>query len=333
MENIHHKNLLVTGGCGFIGSNFINYLTKKGVACDGKDVNIVCLDRMDYCSNRDYLIPSTNLTIVKGDINDYDLVHELLKKHNIDALIHFAAQTHVDNSFGNSIYFTRDNVLGTHTLLEAVRNYGKLKRFIHMSTDEVYGEVDIDHPGNKEHSLLNPTNPYAATKAASEFLVRSYYHSYKLPIVIVRGNNVYGPSQHDEKLIPKFTKALLQGKPCTVHGRGETRRNFIHADDVSRAMLVVLEKGQLNSIYNIGTNNEYSVLEILQQLCKIIRPNDDWKQHIEYVDDRPFNDQRYMIDASCLNELGWHEEESFTAGLESTVEWYRSFEVPSDNAQ
>jgi dTDP-glucose 4,6-dehydratase len=316
---MNYKNILVTGGCGFIGSNFVNRLLDLYT-----DIKIICVDKMDYCSNSSYLLSDTRLTVVRCDINEYDMISRLLEEYSIDIVIHFASQTHVDNSFGNSIQFTIDNILGTHTLLECCKVYGKLKRFIHMSTDEVYGEVDISHSGCSEKSLLNPTNPYAATKAGAEFLVRSYYHSYKFPSIIVRCNNVYGPNQYYEKLIPKFIYSLLRGCKCTIQGTGKTRRNFIHVNDVTDALLTVVEMGELNNIYNIGTDNEHSVMDILKILVDKICVDKDYDKHIEYIEDRPFNDFRYAIDSSNLRNLGWSEKINFTDGIKSTVEWYYS---------
>ena len=314
------KNILVTGGCGFIGSNFINKLLSTYLS-----VNITCIDKIDYCSNASYLVNSPRLNIIKSDINDRTTVTQILIKNSIDTVVHFAAQTHVDNSFGNSIQFTEDNILGTHSLLECCKIYGKITRFIHMSTDEVYGEVDIEHSGCTERSLLNPTNPYAATKAGAEFIVRSYYHSYKFPIIIVRCNNVYGPNQYYEKLIPKFIYLLVTGKKCTIQGTGITRRNFIHVDDVSSAMFTILEKGEINQTYNIGTHNEYSVMDILRLLVDRICVDKDYNNHIEFIEDRPFNDFRYAIDSARLRDLGWTENIKFNEGLDSVIKWYSSF--------
>lgn len=311
------KNILVTGGCGFIGSNFINNFGTKHT-----DIKIINIDRLDYCSRKKNVIISENYTLVEGDIKDFELLKNTLEDYNIDTVIHFAAQTHVDNSFENSIKFTEDNVLGTHVLLEACHNYGKIKRFVHMSTDEVYGEVGDDHSGCTEISLLNPTNPYSATKAGAEFLVRSYSYSFNLPIIIVRGNNVYGPRQYPEKLIPKFVLKLNRGEKCTVHGQGKTRRNFIHVDDVANALEQVLYKGELKEIYNIGTRNEYSVMEITKLLVNYIYPEDDLNKWIEYVEDRKWNDYRYHISNSKLCNIGWSEKIQFSEGLDRTIEWY-----------
>jgi dTDP-glucose 4,6-dehydratase len=230
-----------------------------------------------------------------------------LNEYSIDAIIHFAAQSHVDNSFDNSLQYTTDNVMGTHVLLQASKEYGKIKKFLHFSTDEVYGEVDLEHPGCHEKSLLNPTNPYAATKAAAEFLVRSYYHSFKLPVVIVRCNNVYGPNQYPEKLIPKFIKLLKEGKKLTIHGKGDTRRNFIWAEDVAIATELIFNKGVLNEVYNIGTTQEFSVMDVAKLLIDKLTDDKILENHIEFVEDRPFNDFRYSVDTTLLKSLGWEE--------------------------
>ena len=309
-------NLLVTGGCGFIGSNFINYYKEKNPY-----VKIINFDKLDYCSDKTGV---NHDKLIIGNLKNKDLVLHILNDHDIDTVIHFAAQTHVDNSFGNSLEFTIDNILGTHTLLECCKVYNKIKRFIHISTDEVYGEVDINHTGCNEKSLLNPTNPYAATKAGAEFIARSYYYSFKMPIIITRGNNVYGPRQYPEKLIPKFINQLINNEKCTIHGKGETRRNFIYVDDVVKAIEIILQKGIINNIYNIGTNNEYSVSEIADKLIKYLKPDDKVEDWIQYVSDRNFNDYRYAIKSNELHNLGWEEETNFDKGFEYTIEWFKS---------
>jgi len=295
-------NILVTGGCGFIGSNFINYILKKD-----KTIKIFNIDCLNYCANEKNIVNHHNYKFIKGNITSKDLVLHILNEYSIDAIIHFAAQSHVDNSFDNSLQYTTDTVMGTHVLLQASKEYGKIKKFLHFSTDEVYGEVDLEHPGCHEKSLLNPTNPYAATKAAAEFLVRSYYHSFKLPVVIVRCNNVYGPNQYPEKLIPKFIKLLKEGKKLTIHGKGDTRRNFIWAEDVSIATELIFNKGVLNEVYNIGTTQEFSVMDVAKLLVEKLTDDKTLENHIEFVEDRPFNDFRYSVDTTLLKSLGWEE--------------------------
>ena len=307
------RNILITGGAGFIGSNFINIYKLSH-----PDDYIVNIDKLDYCSNKDNI---DHDIFIHANITDQKNMLNILKQYNIDIIIHFAAQTHVDNSFGNSIQFTQDNILGTHSLLEACRKYNKIKKFIHVSTDEVYGEVSINESCS-EKSILNPTNPYAATKCGAEFLVRSYYYSFKLPITIVRGNNVYGPRQYNEKVIPRFITNLLQNKKCQIQGNGSNKRNFIHVNDFNSAIIKILERGKIVQIYNIGTTNEYSVNEIADLLIKRLKPSDSFHDWVEYVEDRNFNDSRYSVNSDKLIELGWNEKISFTDGINSTIEWY-----------
>jgi dTDP-glucose 4,6-dehydratase len=307
--------ILVTGGCGFIGSNFINYVLEADPSA-----NIVNIDCLNYCANVANVTPNPRYKFVQGNITSKDLVLHILNEYAIDTIVHFAAQSHVDNSFDNSLQYTTDNVVGTHTLLQAAKEYGHLHRFLHFSTDEVYGEVDLEHAGCCEKSLLNPTNPYAATKAAAEFIVRSYYHSFKLPVIIVRCNNVYGPNQYPEKLIPKFIKLLKEGKKLTIHGKGDTRRNFIWAADVARATRLIMDRGLVNEIYNIGTDCEFSVMDVAALLVKHMTDDQSLDAHVTYVEDRPFNDFRYAIDSSRLRALGWMEEHTdFEANVRSLI--------------
>jgi len=308
-------NILVTGGCGFIGSNFINYILKKDAS-----IKIFNIDCLNYCANVSNVNSHPNYKFIKGNITSKDLVLHILNEYSIDAIIHFAAQSHVDNSFDNSLQYTTDNVMGTHVLLQASKEYGKIKKFLHFSTDEVYGEVDLEHPGCHEKSLLNPTNPYAATKAAAEFLVRSYYHSFNLPVVIVRCNNVYGPNQYPEKLIPKFIKLLREGKPLTIHGNGSTRRNFIWAEDVSSATELIFHNGVLNEVYNIGTKQEYSVMDVATLLIERMTEDRAINNHVIFVEDRPFNDFRYSVDTTLLKSLGWEEKyTNFIENIENLI--------------
>jgi dTDP-glucose 4,6-dehydratase len=318
------NSILVTGGSGFIASNFLFHMVKKY-----PNIVFINVDKVDYCSTADGL-PSLksqpNYFFYHTNIANNSFIEHILTHHNVDAVIHFAAQSHVDNSFGNSINFTVDNVLGTHHLLETVRKYGRVKRFIHVSTDEVYGEVAIDETSS-EKSLLNPTNPYAASKAAAEFIVKSYNKSYDIPIIITRGNNVYGPGQYPEKLIPKFLMQLINGKKMTIHGSGLNIRNYIYVEDVARAFETILFKGEERQIYNIGTDNEYSVMDIATRLHKIMYPTTNLDAHIQYVDDRLFNDFRYSIDSNNLHCLGWKPEIDFETGLQQTIDWYKTTNI------
>ena len=319
--------ILITGGCGFIGSNYINSLLKSNRFNDDTFDYVINIDKLDYCSsenNVDSKYDTLNKYVfVKGSICDKELLEGLFKKYNIEYIVHFAAQTHVDNSFDNSISYTIDNILGTHQLIECCRLYGNIKRFVHMSTDEVYGELSITCDNSIETSLLNPTNPYAATKAGAEFIVRSYYYSYGMPIVIIRCNNVYGARQYPEKIIPKFITLLKENKKLTIHGSGLTRRNFIYIDDVIDAINIIAAEGENNNVYNIGSDDEYNVIEIATILLNHIKGCDekieDW---IEYTKDRNFNDFRYAIDTQKLNNIGWKKTINFNEGLKRTIEWY-----------
>jgi dTDP-glucose 4,6-dehydratase len=265
------------------------------------------------------------------------LVSHVINDYNVNYVIHFAAQSHVQNSFEDSLQYTKDNILGTHTLLEACRKYGKIQKFIHVSTDEVYGESmlpshcneDIDNISTKcteeeekkktEESILCPTNPYAATKAGAELIAQSYYHSFKLPIIITRGNNVYGPNQYPEKLIPRFIKLLNENNKVTIQGDGSNIRAFLHVSDVVKAFEIILEKGKIGEIYNIGSDEEqeYTVLDVAKLLIKKIKNDNNYLQYITYIDDRPFNDKRYYISNEKIKELGWTITIDFENGLNS----------------
>ena len=303
---------------GFIASHVAILLCQKY-----PDYNIVVYDKLDYCSclaNLGELQDLPNFKFVKGDICSPDLVSYVLKEEEIDTVMHFAAQTHVDNSFGNSFAFTHSNIYGTHVLLESAKCCPTIRRFIHVSTDEVYGEgEDFDTDPMLEDHVLEPTNPYAATKAGAEFLVKSYFRSFKLPVLITRGNNVYGPHQ----LVPKFTNQLLKGMPLTIHGDGSNTRNFLFVKDVANAFDCILHKGQVGHIYNIGGKNEISNLQFAKTLLKIFNRQDEEDKWITFVPDRKFNDLRYTINSTKLHELGWTELMSWEEGLMTTVEWYK----------
>jgi dTDP-glucose 4,6-dehydratase len=316
------KNVLITGGCGFIGSNFINYYFYEN-----PDINIVNLDAMYYCADEKNVIEeirnSERYLLIKGNLCSMDLIRHIIENNKIDTIIHFAAQSHVQNSFNDSLQYTSDNVLGTHTLLECCRRYGKLEKIIHISTDEVYGESMIkdDEDKKTESTILCPTNPYAATKAAAELIAKSYYFSFKMPIIITRGNNVYGPNQYPEKLIPKFIYLLNQNEKVTIQGDGSNLRAFLHVLDVCSALKFVIEKGDIGEIYNIGSDidHEYSVKEIAQKLIKLIKDTENYDEWISYIEDRPFNDKRYHISNDKLKSLGWSIKIDFDEGLKYLV--------------
>ena len=322
IEDYQCHNLLITGGCGFIGSNFVNYYLEAYPL-----VRVINLDSLYYCAdvnNVDLKYQQQgNYTMIKGNICSEDLVTHILNFYQIDSVIHFAAQSHVCNSFEDSIQYTKDNIMGTHNLLECCRKYGHIRRFIHVSTDEVYGESLLEQSENHktEQSVLCPTNPYAATKAGAELIAQSYSHSFKMPIIITRGNNVYGPNQYPEKLIPKFIQQLQENKKVSIHGQGTSQRAFLHSSDTVRAFDLILRKGTLGEIYNIGCDEgmEYTVLEVAKILIKMIKKTDNYQQWVEYVDDRPFNDQRYYISNQKLKNLGWSIQTQFRQGLEDLL--------------
>ncbi len=313
-------NLLITGGCGFIGSNFINYYFHSNPECV-----IYNLDAMYYCASEmnisHEIRESSRYKFIRGNLCSFDLLLHILKDYQITHIIHFAAQSHVQSSFEDSIQYTQDNILGTHTLLEAVRKYGKDKitKFIHISTDEVYGESMLDESEEKknEQSVLCPTNPYAATKAGAELIAKSYYFSFRMPIIITRGNNVYGPNQYPEKLIPRFIQLLKNDKKVTIQGDGSNVRAFLHAYDVATALELILLRGEIGEIYNIGSDDhlEYTVLQIAEKLIRLLKPNENVEDWIEYVEDRPFNDKRYYISNEKLKRLGWNITKDFDDGL------------------
>lgn len=315
------KKIMITGGAGFIASHVVILLARKYPQFD-----IVNFDRLDYCScieNLDVVKELPNYKFVCGNICSPELVKYVLEAEKIDTIMHFAAQTHVDNSFGNSFQFTQNNIMGTHVLLESAKTAG-IKRFIHVSTDEVYGEQSMDQDAMDEEQILEPTNPYAATKAGAEFLAKSYHRSFRMPIIITRGNNVYGPHQYPEKLIPKFINQLMRGNKVTMHGTGQNTRNFLYVEDVARAFEVILFKGTPGHIYNIGGSNEQKNIDVARDLIREMgypQPED----MMTFVEDRFFNDLRYYINSDKLHAMGWKEQMTWKEGLKHTVNWYKNY--------
>jgi len=317
-QNTTDTTLLVTGGCGFIGSNFINLIMARF-----NNIKLVNIDALYYCANKTNVDKvwreSSRYIFVKGNVCSMDLVTHVLETHQPTHIIHFAAQSHVQNSFSDALQYTKDNVVGTHTLLEATRLFGKVKKFIHVSTDEVYGEsmLDVDETHKTEHSVLCPTNPYAATKAGAELIAQSYNHSFGMPIVITRGNNVFGPNQYPEKVIPRFIQQLKSGEKVTIQGDGSCVRAFLHAHDTATAFQTILEKGKVGEIYNIGCDEgmEYSIMDVAKILIEKIQSTTDYDKWITYIEDRPFNDQRYYISNQKLKDLGWDITVSFLEGI------------------
>jgi dTDP-glucose 4,6-dehydratase len=310
--------ILVTGGSGFIGSNFIRYIVGKQPSA-----TIFNLDKLTYAGNSSSLRDieqDARYRFIHGDICDAVLVKDLLMREKIRTIVHFAAESHVDRSISDASDFIRTNVLGTFTLLEAALSE-HVDRFIHISTDEVYGSRPKG--SFKETDPLNPSSPYSSSKAASDLIARSYFITHGVPVLITRCTNNYGPYQYPEKLIPLFITNLLEGKKIPVYGTGKNVRDWIHVLDHCQAIQCILENGTPGEIYNIGSGNEWSNIEITNKILKAL---DKDESCIEYVQDRPGHDLRYSLDSSKLKSLGWKPEYSFGQGLQDTVEWYTANE-------
>ncbi|MEK7203448.1 MAG: dTDP-glucose 4,6-dehydratase [Patescibacteria group bacterium] len=308
--------LLITGGAGFIGSNFIKYWLKK-YPID----KIVNLDILTYAGNLENLKDvenNSNYQFVKGDICDFELVNDLAK--DIDLIVHFAAESHVDRSIINSQDFIRTNVEGTRVLLNAAKN--KNIRFHHISTDEVFGALGFKDKLFNEKTPYDPRSPYSASKAASDHLVRAYYHTYKLPITISNCSNNYGPYQFLEKIIPLFITNLLENKKIPVYGRGQNIRDWIYVDDHNAGVDAIIQKGRIGETYCLGGNCELTNLELTKKILNLINMGENM---IEYVADRKGHDLRYAIDfAKAKNELGWEPVMDFDKGLKKTIDWYKN---------
>jgi len=316
------KTILVTGGCGFIGSNFVRLLATA------TDYRIVNFDKLTYAGNLENVadIDRARMRFVHGDICDRALVERILGEEKPWAVVNFAAESHVDRSILDSTPFLHNNIGGVQALLEAVRRVS-VERFLHISTDEVYGDKEGKAP-SKEDSNLAPSSPYSASKAAADLLCFSYRRTYGLPIVITRSSNNYGPYQFPEKLIPLLLRNGLGGLDFPVYGDGQQIRDWIHVEDNCRALLAVLEKGQVGSIYNIGTSEERSNLAVVEAICGAIAAHQGVSPNqliarIRYVTDRPGHDRRYALDTSKVRqELGWRPRIDFPSGLQQTVDWY-----------
>ena len=307
--------ILVTGGAGFIGSNFIHYWLDKY-----PDDRIINLDALTYAANLESLADleaNPRYQFVKGDITDASLVDALVA--DCDLIVHFAAESHVDRSIADSAAFIKTNVEGTRVLLEAARHHD-LKRFHHVSTDEVFGALDFNSPKFSEKTPYDPRSPYSASKAASDHLVRSYYHTYGLPITISNCSNNYGPYQHPEKLIPHFVTNLLKGEPVTVYGNGKNIRDWIYVDDHNRGLDLIIRKGRIGETYCLGGNSERDNLSLTKDILRLMGQGED---RIEYVTDRLGHDLRYAINFSkAAAELGFQPQVSFEEGLAKTIKWY-----------
>jgi len=322
-------NILVTGGAGFIGSNFLN-LFVTGYP----DHNFVNLDKLTYAANPlnlSALEDQANYNFIQADITDYDHLLKLFEKYQPDLVVHFAAESHVDRSIHGPSEFIQSNIIGTFNLLEACRlfwNRGRdNKLFLHVSTDEVYGSLGKDGYFTEE-TAYDPSSPYSASKASSDHLVRAYHRTYGLPALITNCSNNYGPYQFPEKLIPLMVLNALAGKPLPVYGKGENVRDWLYVEDHCRALWTVIEKGVPGETYNIGGNSEKRNIDIVNLICEALaaetgRDPQQLKSLITFVQDRPGHDLRYAIDASKIKaELGWQPQESFSAGLQKTIRWY-----------
>jgi dTDP-glucose 4,6-dehydratase len=331
MEDAVATTILVTGGAGFIGSHFINAVWDQY-----KNIRIVNADALYYCANvmnvADHIRSDMRYVFVRCNLRNKDEIDSIFNVFDISHVVHFAAQSHVQTSFTDALEYTMDNVLGTHNLLESARLHcPRLQKFIHVSTDEVYGE-SMMHPQDMkktEQSVLCPTNPYAATKAAAELIAQSYYHSFRMPIIITRGNNVYGSGQYPEKVIPRFIHQLRANKPVTMQGDGSCLRAFLHVSDAASAFITILERGTVGEIYNIGCDDgmEYSIIDIARMLIRLIKGRDDHdaphEKWIEFVEDRPFNDRRYYMSNSKLKALGWTIRVGFEDGIRRIVQMHK----------
>ena len=314
--------IIVTGGCGFIGSNFIRFLRSQRPAT--RITNIDCLSYSGNLENLAGMEKDSNYTFLKADICDAAVMKQALA--GADAVVHFAAESHVDRSLLDSRPFVQTNVLGTQTLLDAAHQ-ANVKRFVHVSTDEVYGSLPLDRPDLRftESSPIQPSSPYAASKAASDLLVHAFHHTFGLDTVITRCSNNFGPYQFPEKVIPLFVTNLLEGKQVPLYGDGLNVRDWIHVDDHCEAVLAVLERGRAGEVYNIGADNEHSNLELTHALLTVMGRGHDFIRHVQ---DRPGHDRRYAIDSAKIRgNLGWTPSRSaWPNALEATVRWYRENE-------
>ena len=312
------KNILVTGAAGFIGSNFAEYMVKKY-----PEYNLVVLDKLTYAGNLDNLKQvQNNITFINGDICDLELVTDIFSKYNIDAVVHFAAESHVDNSIKTPFIFTQTNVIGTHTLLEvAKRSWGEgsSNKFVHISTDEVYGTLG-EEGYFTETSPIQPNSPYSASKASSDLIALAYHETFKMNVSVTNCSNNYGPYQHNEKLIPHMIKLALNDENLPVYGQGLNIRDWLFVEDHCQAIDLVLHNGKAGERYNIGGHNEKRNIEIVKLILKYLGKSEDL---ITFVEDRKGHDYRYAIDPSKIkNELGWEPKTKFEDGIIKTIDWY-----------
>ncbi len=333
------KNILITGGAGFIGSHVVRLFVNKY-----PEYNIINLDKLTYAGNLANLKDietKPNYKFVKADICDFETILNLFKGNNIDGVIHLAAESHVDRSIKDPFTFAQTNVLGTLSLLQAAKecwkdNYER-KLFYHISTDEVYGELDFDNTFFTEDTPYDPHSPYSASKASSDHFVRSFCDTYKLPVVITNCSNNYGPYQFPEKLIPLFINNIINKKPLPVYGKGENVRDWLYVVDHARAIDIIFHKGKIRDTYNIGGFNEWKNIDLIKVIIKTVdkilgNPEGESLNLITYVTDRAGHDLRYAIDSTKLkNELGWEPSLQFEEGIELTVKWYLENKEWMDN--
>jgi len=324
------KNILITGGAGFIGSHVVRLFVNKY-----PDYHIVNLDLLTYAGNLENLKDvekAPNYTFVKGDIGDEALVNELFSQYDITHVLHLAAESHVDRSIKDPLIFLKTNILGTANLLQTAKKHWadsmKDKLFYHISTDEVYGALALDDTMFTEDTPYDPRSPYSASKASSDHLVRAFYHTYHLPIVISNCSNNYGPNHFPEKLIPLILHNIIHKKPLPIYGKGENVRDWLYVEDHARAIDTILHQGSIGETYNIGGHNEWKNIDIVHFLCDLMdsqlnRQPGESRQLITYVTDRAGHDLRYAIDASKIErELGWVPQETFETGITKTINWY-----------
>ncbi|QUB43430.1 dTDP-glucose 4,6-dehydratase [Porphyromonas sp. oral taxon 275] len=327
------RSLLITGGAGFIGGHVVRLMTQRY-----PDYHIICLDKLTYAGNLETIsdvAEAPNFTFVQADICDYETMCRLLVEHEVDGIIHLAAESHVDRSISDPFTFARTNVLGTLSLLQAAKEVWSArpegyegKRFYHISTDEVYGALELDGGFFTEETKYDPHSPYSASKASSDHFVRAFHDTYGLPTLVTNCSNNYGPYQYPEKLIPLFIHNIIQRKPLPVYGKGENIRDWLYVLDHARAIDTIFHKGAIASTYNIGGFNEWRNIDLVHLLVKTVdrilgHPEGYSEELITYVTDRAGHDLRYAIDSSKLKEeLGWEPSLQFEEGLELTVRWY-----------
>jgi dTDP-glucose 4,6-dehydratase len=314
------RTILVTGAAGFIGSNFVRMLCKRN-----EPVKLIAYDKLTYAgnlANLQDLLDDTRVIFVRGDICDADMLSAVFSEHEVGEVVHFAAESHVDRSILGSGPFIQANVVGTQVLLDAARARN-VRKFVQVSTDEVYGSLPEDKPEVKftEQTPLAPNSPYSASKAAGDCLARSYFHTFKMPVVITRCSNNYGPYHFPEKLIPLFVTNLIEGKKVPLYGDGLNVRDWLYVEDHCEALWAVLDRGAPGEVYNIGGNNEITNRQITETVLREM--GKDWDTSVQFVKDRPGHDRRYAIDASKIQrELGWSPRRRFEEAIRSTIQWY-----------